>query len=139
MILNHRGLPPKPHPMSDCFFVHDNRQYLRVLLSEIVYIEALKRYIRIFTTSTSLMISTSLNYAEEKLPAERFCRVHKSYIVSLQYVEAFDSENVIVCRNAIPLGKHYKELLQGKFDIWGKGARDFCPLNKTTEINLTRE
>ena len=133
MLLTTTHYQPNLVCMPDCFFIHDNRQYLRVLLSDIVYIEALKRYIRIFTTSTSITVTASLNYAEEKLPSERFCRVHKSYIVSLHHVEAFDSENVIVTRKSIPLGKHYKEILQGRLDIWGKVSRQFGPLNHTAD------
>jgi two-component system LytT family response regulator len=119
--------------MQDFFFVHDNKQYLQILFSEIKYIEKIKRYIKIFTASTPHLVPVSLNYAEAKLPAHLFCRIHKSYIISLKHTKAFDSENVLVAGKTLPLGKHYKGLFQQKVSIWGSDFINPELSNKTID------
>jgi DNA-binding LytR/AlgR family response regulator len=110
--------------MQDFFFIHDNRKYLQVLFSEIRYIEAAKKYVKIYLPATSHLVQVSLCYAEAKLPAHLFCRIHKSYIVSLRHTREFDHEAVYVGSKILPLGKNYKDALQQKIAIWGKGTMD---------------
>jgi two-component system LytT family response regulator len=106
--------------MQDFFFIHDNKQYLQILFSEIEYIEKVKKYVKIFTASTPHLVPVSLSYAETRLPADLFCRIHKSYIISLRHTKAFDSESVLVAGKTLPLGKHYRDILQQKVKIWGR-------------------
>jgi two-component system LytT family response regulator len=105
--------------MQDYFFVHDNKQYLQILFSEIEYIEKVNKYIKIFTGSNTRLVRVTLSYAEARLPPQLFCRIHKSYIVSLRHIKAFDSEMVFVAGKTLPLGKHYKDIFQQKVSIWG--------------------
>ncbi len=110
--------------MQDFFFIHDNKQFLQIRLSEIEYIEALKKYVKIFTASTPYLISVSLCYAETRLPPELFCRIHKSYIISLRHTKRFDNESVFIGAKTLPIGKHYKDILQQRVNIWGRDAKE---------------
>lgn len=106
--------------MKDHFFVLGNREYLQILYSEILYIEALKKYIKIYTLKGIHLVSVSLCYAEKSLPADHFCRVHKSYIISLRFTKKFDNEFAYVANKALPVGKHYKDMLLSKANVWKK-------------------
>lgn len=110
--------------MKDSFYVPDNRQYIKILLAEIQYIEAVKKYVKIFTAAAPCLVSVSLCYAEQRLPPDMFCRIHKSYIISLLYTKKFDSESVYLPGKILPIGKHYKDILLQRVDIWGKDVKD---------------
>jgi DNA-binding LytR/AlgR family response regulator len=126
--------------MQDFFFIHDNKQYLQILFSEIEYIEAVKKYVKIFTASTPHLVPVSLGYAESRLPLELFCRIHKSYIISLRHTKMFDCDVVLVAGKTLPLGKHYKDILQQKINIWGKDFKERIALsNKTIDNFLERQ
>jgi two-component system, LytTR family, response regulator len=122
--------------MQDFFFIHDNKQYLQILFSEIEYIESVKKYVKIFTASTPHLVPVSLSYAETRLPPELFCRIHKSYIISLKHTKLFDSEVVHVAGKTLPLGKHYKDILQQKVNIWGRDLKEQIELSNKTIDNF---
>ncbi|MFI5128412.1 MAG: LytR/AlgR family response regulator transcription factor [Chitinophagales bacterium] len=125
----------QPYLMQDFFFIHDNKQYLQILFSEIEYIEALKKYVKIYTASTPHLVPVSLVYAESRLPSESFCRIHKSYIISLRHAKRFDHEFVFVGGKTVPIGKHYRDILQQKVNIWGRDLRDQVLLSDKTIDN----
>jgi DNA-binding LytR/AlgR family response regulator len=106
--------------MQDFFFINDNRRCLQILFSEIWYIEAVRKYVKIFTANRAYLVQVSMNYAEEKLPVKLFCRIHKSYIISLRHTKQFDHESVSIGGMDLPIGKNYRSLLLQKADVWGK-------------------
>jgi two-component system, LytTR family, response regulator len=110
--------------MKDYFFVPGNRQYIQILFSEIQYIEAVKKYVRIFTAGTNNLVPVSLCYAETHLPREMFCRIHKSYIISLLHTKKFDCELAYIADKILPVGNHYRDILFQKAKVWGRETKD---------------
>ena len=88
--------------------VHINRQSHRVTLDEIRYIESLKDYIKIYTETGTLVVRETIGGFAKRLNQNEFLRIHRSYIISLQKVKAFDAAQVELPGKTLPLGPHYQ-------------------------------
>ena len=102
----------------DCIFVKSEYKLIRILLSEIKYIESSNEYIQIFLVNGE-PISTliRLKVIEEQLPKDRFMRVHRSFIVNLDRVKVIERNRIIFDHNIyIPVGDQYKDSFQAFID-----------------------
>lgn len=107
----------KPHQSEaqTYLFFNVNKKQVKVLLNEITYIESLKDYVRLHLTNRQLVIKYQLGEMVELLPADRFVRVHRSYIVALEKITAFTKEMIELGEFRVPIGRSYKEVLKGRF------------------------
>jgi DNA-binding LytR/AlgR family response regulator len=108
-----------PHPgqiEDEYLFVKVEYQLVRIALSDILYLESLKDYVKIFLQNSEKAILTlgSLKALEEKLPAKRFLRVHRSYIVSLDKINSITRNALQIGKINITVGDQYREEF-GKF------------------------
>ncbi|MBC7485374.1 MAG: response regulator transcription factor [Cytophagaceae bacterium] len=93
---------------SEYFYIKAKGKTLRLLLSDILYIEGLKDYV-IFCTADARHISLhSMKELEEKLPSSQFIRVHKSYIVEADKIEEIKGNKLKMVGKEIPIGRQYK-------------------------------
>ena len=97
-------------------FFNVGKKKVRIYLDEIIYIESLKEYIRIYTKSKSILTKYQLGQIEELLAKNNFLRIHRSFIVSRDKIEAFSATEVEVDNKKIPIGRSYKELVQSVLD-----------------------
>ena len=95
----------------DHFFVHVEYASVKVKISEIVFIEGLKDYIKIYVTHATrpLLTKMSMKSIEEKLPNHLFMRVHKSFIVGIEKIKSIKRDFVCVEDKEIPIGEVYKD------------------------------
>lgn len=103
----------------DSIFIRADRKYVRLSFAEIVYVEALRNYIRIVTHTQQYLVLMKIGNMESLLPQGQFCRIHRSYIISLQHVKTFDTASVYVDGKELPVGKSYKKVLKQRFVIHG--------------------
>ena len=80
----------------------------KVMLDDIMYIESMKDYIKLFTSEGTLITKQSISSVEEMLPVKEFARVHRSYIVSLNNIKSFTAEVIEIANTNIPIGKLYR-------------------------------
>ena len=85
-----------------------DRKMVKVMLSDILYIESMKDYIKVFTTNGTVITKQSITSVEEMLPEKDFIRVHRSYIVSVNKIRTFTSELIEINKTEIPIGKLYR-------------------------------
>jgi len=99
--------------LPDHIFINVEYTLVKILFADILFIEGLKDYIKIHLTSSSKPILTkmSLKGMEEKLPAGKFVRVHKSYIVAADKITIIKRDLVYLGNNEIPVSDFYKENL----------------------------
>jgi DNA-binding LytR/AlgR family response regulator len=104
------------------FFIKNKGEYVKVNFHELVYVEARKNYMKLMTESKSFLVLITMKELEDILPRDQFCRVHKSYIVSLERIISFDSDYVVIKNLSLPLGLNYKKKLMNRISILGKMA-----------------
>jgi two-component system LytT family response regulator len=85
-----------------------DRKMKKVMLDDIMYIESMKDYIKLFTPGGTLITKQSISSVEEMLPVKEFARVHRSYIVSLDHIKSFTAEVIEIGNTNIPIGKLYR-------------------------------
>jgi len=90
-------------------FVKSNKTLVKVALDKILYIEGLKEYLQIVTSSEKIISYLSLAYMIEKLPSDRFIRVHRSYIISIDKIKSYSATEITLPGKTIPIGNHYKQ------------------------------
>lgn len=99
------------------FFIRCDGKFVRIDTKDIRYLESLKNYVRIVTVSRTYMALISMNQLEKELPVAGFCRVHRSFIVSLQHINSFDSESVYLHDITIPISPAYRHALPEKVKV----------------------
>ena len=99
------------------FFVHSEYREIKIFFKDILYVEGLKDYVKLFTTTQSPPILTRLNLKaiESKLPARLFCRIHNSFIVALAKIESSQKSQVFIQKKAIPIGDKYSAAFRDKY------------------------
>ncbi|MDL5512241.1 LytTR family DNA-binding domain-containing protein [Arenibacter sp. M-2] len=99
-------------------FVKSNLKKRKVVLNDIKWIEALGDYIKLVTNEGNVVILSTMKSFEQKLPKEKFLRIHKSYIVNLEKVEKFNSKNIEVEGRQVPLSRNKKnELMEALYNV----------------------
>ena len=89
--------------------LHADHKIYKVALDDIQYIEGLKEYVSYFTKEKRIIVLQSLKSIEETLPADRFIRIHRSYIVPIRKIKTLDGNQVQIGDKLIPIGRSYKE------------------------------
>ena len=98
---------------AEYIFVNVDYSLLKVVLGDIIWIEGLKDYIKIHLKSTSKPVITrmTMKSIEEILPANRFIRIHKSYIVAMAFITAIRKSTVMIGAEELPVSETYQEAL----------------------------
>lgn len=102
---------------TDHFFIFSEYREIKIFYHEVLYVEGLKDYVKIFTTQQvrPFLSRLTLKAIEAKLPAEAFCRVHKSFIVALSKISSFQRTNLFIGKQAIPVGSSYAEEFERRY------------------------
>lgn len=90
-------------------YLKSDKKMVKVPLKEILYIESLKDYIRVFTPEKNVTAYQRISYMEEKLPSEKFVRIHRSFIINIDQIEAYSTSIVEVAGKEIPIGRNYRQ------------------------------
>jgi DNA-binding LytR/AlgR family response regulator len=90
-------------------FVKTEYRLERIDIEDILYIEGMKDYLRIICTSKKIMTLQSFSRIEESLPANKFCRVHKSFIVALDKIKSIERGVIVIADQRIPVSNTYKD------------------------------
>lgn len=93
-------------------FVKSEYKTLKINLDDIVFIEGLKDYVKIYAGAKPVLSLLSLKGLEERLPKKKFIRVHRSFIVAIQRIESIERGIIRIGDSRIPVGENYKEGLQ---------------------------
>ena len=90
-------------------FVRSERKMVKVVFDEILYVESLSDYIKIYTKSSILVTRETISNIEKKLPTQQFLRAHRSYIINFDKIDSYTNEFIEIEKNAIPISRTYKE------------------------------
>lgn len=89
-------------------FVKSNLKNRKVFLNKLKYIEALGDYVKFVTEKDTFVVLSTMKSFEKQLPNDKFLRIHKSYIVNLEKVERYNSKNIEIDKQKLPLSRHKK-------------------------------
>jgi len=101
-----------PEKEKEFMFFNISKKKVKIYLEDILYIESLREYIRIVTTNKTIQTKLQLSQIEALLPKSHFIRIHRSFIVAKNKIEAFTSTDVEINNKQISIGRSYKELVQ---------------------------
>lgn len=94
---------------SDDFFIKVNNKMVRLSAADIWFIEGLSDYVLIHTEQRQYVVDTTLKSIEDKLPDDRFVRVHRSYIVNISRIESIEDNEIIIKGKGIPISRTYQQ------------------------------
>lgn len=100
--------PPQGDNGDQFIFVKAERKNVKIFLKDIIYIESIKDYLKINTGDKSQVTYLKIGYLAEKLPHDRFLRVHKSFIVNVGQIRSYTPSEVEMPGKIIPIGRYYK-------------------------------
>lgn len=108
-----------PHDPGFIYF-RSERKMIKVFLADILYIESIKDYIRIFRVNDiPLLVRQSITTAESMLPQHLFFRVHRSFLVALSKITAYTNQDIEIGKVEIPIGRQYHAALKSVIDLPG--------------------
>src|SRR5215467_11421508 len=89
-------------------YLRVDRKMIKVLFSDILFIEGLRDYIRIHTTTRTLVTKHLLSSLEEMLPSDSFLRIHRSYIISINKIDSYNTDTIEIGNKELPVGRLFK-------------------------------
>jgi two-component system LytT family response regulator len=95
----------------DYVFIKNSGTIVKLKINDILWIEALGDYITINTSANKYTIHSTMKMLETKLPVDKFIRVHRSFIVSIDSITSIDDNVIVIEKQLIPIGSVYKENL----------------------------
>ena len=102
------GMMSARDPVSAYLFLRADRKNLKIELSEILFIESLKDYVKVVTKDRTFVSKQAISSVEEHLPTESFLRIHRSYIVSLSKIGSFTAGQIQVGKYELPVSRSYR-------------------------------
>lgn len=99
---------------NDALFLKTEYKVVRILISQIIYVEGMAEYIRIHLANQPkpVLVLLSMKKIEERLPTTDFMRIHKSYIINLHHIVEINRSRIILdTGNDIPIGDNYRNSL----------------------------
>lgn len=106
-----KHLPTEIHEVKDHLYLNMQKKKVKVVLSDIVYIESQREYIKIMTLKGEYFSKMSTHEIESLLPGQLFKRVHRSFIISVNKIDSYSAEEVEVNGISIPIGRGYRNVL----------------------------
>lgn len=111
---NHKNSNETNH---ECLFIKVNGILTKIDIKDILWIEASGDYIQINTSEKKYTTHSTLKAIENKLPADKYIRVHRSYIVSIDNINSIDDNTILIQKQLIPVGFVYKENLTRRLNL----------------------
>ncbi len=101
----------------DYIFVRSNSQLVKIKINDILYVQALGDYVNIFTSTARNTVHITLKALEEKLPAKKFYRLHRSYLIAIDHIDRVEEGTAFIDKHPIPIGEQFKKELLKKLNL----------------------
>ncbi|WP_336515530.1 response regulator transcription factor [Pollutibacter soli] len=96
-------------PKDQHFFVKTEYRLEKILYSDLLYIEGMRDYRKLHTKTKTIMTLQTFRDFEYEIPASKVCRVHKSFMVSIENISSFSKSEIIINKVSIPVSETYRE------------------------------
>ncbi|RKR11935.1 LytTR family two component transcriptional regulator [Flavobacterium sp. 90] len=95
-------------------FIKVDKKMMKINIEEILFVEGMKEYIKVVTPDKTYITHKSLTSLSEELPADRFLRIHKSYVIALNKVKSIEGNRIQIQSYTIPIGRNYSKEVKNK-------------------------
>ncbi|CAM3414203.1 LytR/AlgR family response regulator transcription factor [Flavobacterium chungbukense] len=95
-------------------FIKVDKKMMKINIEEILFVEGMKEYIKVVTPDKTYITHKSLTSLSEELPADKFLRIHKSYVIALNKVKSIEGNRVQIQSYNIPIGRNYSKDVKNK-------------------------
>ena len=103
---------------ADSIFVRHNSKYVRVMLNDINWVEAIGDYVQIYTKARRYTVHSTMKAMNNKLPCAMFQRVHRSYIIRMDGIQEIEDNTLVLPDNKlVPIGKSYRNALLERLNM----------------------
>ena len=102
---------------NDFLFIRDSNIVRRLKLDDVLFAEAMGDYVKLHTAQKFYAIHSTLKAVEERLPAAKFIRVHRSYIVAIAKIDTIQDGALVINGKSVPVADAYRSLLNKKLNI----------------------
>jgi DNA-binding LytR/AlgR family response regulator len=105
--------------MDDRIFVRHQDKMVKLFLHEVLYVEADRSYCKIYTDTKEYLLSVPLGHLEEKLPKRNFQRVHRSFVVNLEKIDAIGEQQewLVLGNRNVPLSRNFRDELMARLRL----------------------
>ncbi|MFK7935888.1 MAG: LytR/AlgR family response regulator transcription factor [Saprospiraceae bacterium] len=103
------NVSPTPPPPDEHYFFNVGRTHHKVLLNDILYLESLKDYTRIHTSTERLVVKGNIGSTLKQLPDAQFVRIHRSFAIALAHLQTYNQTAVEIAGKTLPIGISYRE------------------------------
>ena len=126
-------LHPKLFSMQQFLFFRVDKTYVKLRFTDILYVQAEKKYVNLISMDKCYTTLCPIGHVEKILPAEIFCKVHRSYIVSLEHATKFDNDFVYIGNKKIPISEQYRNILKNSVITLNYELNLFQPENNFSQ------
>lgn len=99
---------PKADNAENFVYFKVDKKMIKTRMADILYIESIKDYVKVKTAEKEIITQQKISYLEESLPREQFVRIHRSFIVNLNRIDAYTATDVEIGKLSVPIGRNYK-------------------------------
>jgi len=101
-----QDLPEQPY-----LLININKKRIKIAENDILFIESRKEYVSIVTSEHSYLTKCTLNKMEQQLQNNRFLRIHRSFLVAIDSINAFNAITVEINKHKLPIGRSYRKIV----------------------------
>ena len=98
-----------PEKESEFIFIKIDRQMVKINFNELLFIESYSDYLKIHLLTDTKITRETITAIEEKLPKSKFIRTHRSFIISIDKIESYTNEQLVIQQKSIPISRSFKE------------------------------
>jgi DNA-binding LytR/AlgR family response regulator len=92
----------------DYVYFKVDKKMIKTKMAAVLYIESIKDYVKVRTDEKEIITQQKISYLEESLPSQQFLRIHRSFIVNIDKIDAYSATDVEIGKHSIPIGRNYK-------------------------------
>nr|MDA3779397.1 LytTR family DNA-binding domain-containing protein [Bacteroidales bacterium] len=90
-------------------YLNENKKMIKIKLNNILYLESIKDYVKVVTNRKVVTTKQKLNYFETLLNSSKFIRIHRSFIIAKNKIDAYSTSKIEINQTAFPIGRKYKD------------------------------
>lgn len=94
---------------SDYLYLKENKKMVKVNLNDILYFESNKDYVKVVTSCKTVITKQHLGFFEDKLNSKEFLRIHRSFIIAINKIDAYSHSSIEIGKAELPIGRLYKD------------------------------